>query len=419
MAVSGKSVSEDEIVINKVLCYVSTALHSMRNDDIIRVCLAFYKEDDIISAKDIVYELVGEKPKRRRHENRMLNEMQDLIDMLKKCEESGICIPKYVADSYDSLPPTSGFDVIADSIISLQKEISTLKEEINLLKEIRCAETVNNQDTNVMKEDIIVIKGELRKLNHKLLGNEIRRNSLLLQSLDKSLVLEENTSKPCEKDEIAVGWENDAVSDSAAAVAAFAPSFAEIVKVDSNSSTAMENRPAQTFSPSAPPLSQGSPLGRGYGGGVTGGSLSPSAPPLSQDMPNMNKSNDAVATSVRRNIDSDGFLLVENRKKKRNMTVVGLKKNNSPNSIRSAKRHGDLYLGNCDLEVTTDSLISYVKKETGISVIACKELETRSTMSKSFKISLNMSDRQKLLDPNVWPEEIICRKFYNPRRIQS
>ena len=78
-----------------------------------------------------------------------------------------------------------------------------------------------------------------------------------------------------------------------------------------------------------------------------------------------------------------------------------------------------IYIWETDLEVTTDSLISYVKKETGISVIACKELETRSTMSKSFKISLNMSDRQKLLDPNVWPEEIICRKFYNPRRIQS
>ena len=120
----------------------------------------------------------------------MMNEMQDLIDILKKCEESGICLPKYVADSFDSLPPTSGFDVIADSIVSLQSEILSLKEDVSFLRETRLTESASSQDNAVIKEDIILIKGELRKLNHKLLGNEVRRSSLLLQSLDKSLVTE-------------------------------------------------------------------------------------------------------------------------------------------------------------------------------------------------------------------------------------
>ena len=73
MAGVSERVQAKEIVINKVLCYVSTAIHSMRNDDIIRICLAFYKEDDIIAAKDALYERTGEKPKRRRNENRMIN----------------------------------------------------------------------------------------------------------------------------------------------------------------------------------------------------------------------------------------------------------------------------------------------------------------------------------------------------------
>ena len=34
----------------------------------------------IASSKDLIYKIVGEKPKRRRHENRMLNEMNDLLD---------------------------------------------------------------------------------------------------------------------------------------------------------------------------------------------------------------------------------------------------------------------------------------------------------------------------------------------------
>ena len=336
--------------------------------------------------------------------------MQDIIDMLKKCEESCICLPKYVADSYDSLPPTSGFDVIADSIVSLQSEILSLKEEISFLKETRLTECVNSQDVAVMKEDIILIKGELRKLNHKLLGNEVRRSSLLLQSLDKSLMIEREKSAHHEDNEAVVPREDCAADDDV-------PSFAEIVRANSNSFD-REGGPSQTFSPSAPPLSQRSPLGReqndGMLGDVTvGGSFPPSAPPLSQDVSTLNDCGNGVA-SIRRNVDSEGFTLVE-KKRRRNMTIVGMKKNNS-SVIKSAKKQGDLYVGNCDLEVTTDSLSSYILKETGIRVVACVELETRSTISKSFKVTLNMQERQKLLNPDVWPEEIICRKFYKPRK---
>ena len=43
-----------EIVVNGILCYMSTARHVMKRDDIIRVCLVFYEGDDILSGKDTV-----------------------------------------------------------------------------------------------------------------------------------------------------------------------------------------------------------------------------------------------------------------------------------------------------------------------------------------------------------------------------
>ena len=49
----------------------------------------------------------------------------------------------------------------------------------------------------------------------------------------------------------------------------------------------------------------------------------------------------------------------------------------------------------------------------------CEALVTRSAHSTSFKVTLNASDRIKLLSPDVWPEGIVCRKFYNPRTVQS
>ena len=78
-------------IIDGVLCYTSTSRHVMRNDDIVRVCLAFYKENDIVRAKDVLYEKVGGKIRRRRGEKRIIQEIQDILDMLKKCDDDKIC----------------------------------------------------------------------------------------------------------------------------------------------------------------------------------------------------------------------------------------------------------------------------------------------------------------------------------------
>ena len=72
------------VIVNGILCYMSTARHVMKRDDIIRTCLVFYENDDITFAKDLLYETVGEKSKRRRNENRIMHELQDIFDLLKK-----------------------------------------------------------------------------------------------------------------------------------------------------------------------------------------------------------------------------------------------------------------------------------------------------------------------------------------------
>ena len=97
-------------IINGVLCYISTARHSMRSDDIIRICCAFFKDDDILKGKDLLCELIGEKSKRRRNENRIINEMRDIVELFKKCDETNVELPKFVVDTFDGLPPSSGFD---------------------------------------------------------------------------------------------------------------------------------------------------------------------------------------------------------------------------------------------------------------------------------------------------------------------
>ena len=116
-------VQNTNLVTNNFLCYVSTARHRMRNDDIVRTCIAFYKENDLLAGKSLLCDQIGDKPKWRRGENRLVTEVQDVLNLLKKCDDEGLQLPSFVCDSYDGMPPTSGFASIAESMVTLINEI--------------------------------------------------------------------------------------------------------------------------------------------------------------------------------------------------------------------------------------------------------------------------------------------------------
>ena len=113
-------------------------------------------------------------------------------------------------------------------------------------------------------------------------------------------------------------------------------------------------------------------------------------------------------------VDEEGFTLVRNKKKTRE-NIVGNKQYSGNRVLKSARKVVDLYLGNLDLDVTENEIIEYVKEETNISVDNCVSLNSKNPNCKAFKISVSLESRMKLLLPEIWPEGVICRKFYNPR----
>ena len=50
-------------------------------------------------------------------------------------DDDGITAPKFVADNFNSMPPLSGFEVIASHMVDLMSEIEAVKIEIINLKE--------------------------------------------------------------------------------------------------------------------------------------------------------------------------------------------------------------------------------------------------------------------------------------------
>ena len=78
----------------------------------------------------------------------------------------------------------------------------------------------------------------------------------------------------------------------------------------------------------------------------------------------------------------------------------------------------DVFVGGCELSSTHHQIEEYCKSS-GIDLKGCEPLETKSRWYKSYKISVLLSHRDKLLQPEFWPEGIFVRKFFKARSKQQ
>ena len=88
----------------------------------------------------------------------------------------------------------------------------------------------------------------------------------------------------------------------------------------------------------------------------------------------------------------------------------------SPNKFKSANRSIDLYIGRVDIDVKEDDIIKYINDNFSIDQVKIEKLNINATNYNAFKLAVNFSDREKLLNADMWPCGIIVNKFYNRRR---
>lgn len=401
-------------IVNGVLCYTATARHSMRCDDMVRVCHSFYNEEDITKAKDILFYLIGEPPKvipkRRRGKDRLIRDLEDIIELLKICDDGNITLPKFVVDNYNGLPPTSGFEFIADYLSKLNDELATLRKEVEFLKDSRVEHSVTTHDTVIMKEDLLTIKAEVRKLNHRLMTDNLRRDSLMLEGITK--VNGDDThisninpfqgdncmpSAPIISSQDLLEVANQSVQDVGGSPSA--PLYVDVVRANSS-----------IIHPTVPKKSSGRSNGR-YS--------------MTRLINKDKNSNNSIHVDAHEDpvdvvdTDEDGFQRVQKNKRKPSGRVVGSKKSLGDGIMRSAPKLVDIYVGNVNLGVTEEIVAKYIKDETNVIIEKCTALNTRNPNYSSFKISVGLKDRETLLSSDVWPEGVICRKFRSPRSFHT
>ena len=124
----------ENAVINNVLCFLSTSRNVMTEQSIVASCLTFYNGDTILQAKEILFNCLSETIPRRRGDNKSKSDVTDILSTMKECDDGDKALPKFLCDGFSKMPPGSGFENIAEHMMSMITEFSALKNEIKSLQ---------------------------------------------------------------------------------------------------------------------------------------------------------------------------------------------------------------------------------------------------------------------------------------------
>ena len=386
--------------VNDLLCYASTALNVLNNELIVINAIAFYGHGKIKEAKQLLGEILDEDVRWRRGDDRIKSDMQDILDLLSSAQVKGVALPKFVAGSYNSLPPSSGFDLISETLNNLTDEIVRLNQELGYLKDIR------NNEVNY-KEELKSIKDLIYEINIETKQLKVCNNSISVDLID----IKENIIKNVVNEKVKT---SPSVPSAPSESLVFEEDYTDI-QANSRSPLKLDNvvksNQQKKFCVRDASWANVASMNTEKKGPVKGNKLKTSY--IDDRIDSENASNIETEITDREN---DFTIVNRSRNRKRKNNNFGKKLVNENSKFKSAKHFVDIYIGRCDVNVTVEDVSSYVKAELNTDSFGVIELNSKNSYAKSFKINVLFSDRDKLLSEDVWPDGIIYRKFYSSNK---
>lgn len=116
--------------------------------------------------------------------------------------------------------------------------------------------------------------------------------------------------------------------------------------------------------------------------------------------------------------DSAGFKEVVYKKKNIKGSIQGTGKNNT-SSLKAATHKSYLYAGNFDLKVTSDQVLSYLRRQFPKEEFVVEALPKRErAKSVAFKTIINRAMFSAIMNGDIWPKAVKIRKFHFCREQQ-
>ena len=421
--------------INDVLCFVSTARESWSKEKIIKESAAFYSDDHIKKAKDLFFELCDETAIKRkvcpRQPNVSIANLEDIYNLFEKMEGSSRTLPKFVAEGFMSLPPSSGFDSLASILCMMRDEISALRFEVTEFRKSNSKDQKAFDNVNCVLQDV----AEIKRLIHlrsavfegessatKATDNVSDGDDLASQTLpvdvgsyitagDSNAAgnYEGNLSTVASASNSNVNNSQPTVSTSSVNVgnsnSAGNAGMAVSAVANAPTSLVQSGRPTVVTSEVQNAVLSAS-SSNSYSGALLNATNGPTTGPSSATMSTGQRQRGGAAPWAARR--GRGGAWPQRRPPLRGTRTASA-------GLVAAVRTLDVFVSGCGLDTTEDCISAYCRNN-GVAVNKCESLPTRSRWCKCFKINANPVDRDRLMSPDLWPEGIIIKKFFPPSR---
>ena len=153
--------TNNETIINEVLTYISHYIHNSTVNNIIKIAINFYNNEEILEAKKLLWNIddlnLGNFIERRDSDKRSCSEanINDILDALIKLD-SEQNLPNFVAKNIDKLPDRQPEELnllfLINRIATMEKTLKNHSENLSLfgieLMEVKDKQNKLNKDQN-------------------------------------------------------------------------------------------------------------------------------------------------------------------------------------------------------------------------------------------------------------------------------
>ena len=413
--VQNRDQGNPDIHINEVLSFICNKVNIMPYEMIVKLCMDFYSNEDVESAKDILFNTAfsdtdEDKPRniKRRGAGKRQSDLQDILNIF--LELTPHSIPCYVAKDLSNLPPLSMNNFDMASVI---RDIENLKTQMAILQEAQEANLTAN--VALSREALVTHSSQSpARVPNQVSLTEVGDDSGSDGTGDLVEDLASNSANCTDGDFEAAesqdgrsdsGVNEDVGGDDTTAVKAVATTTAQQndeVTVSGESDVndllrlaEVQNLPKHRSGHQRPTYSK-----------ALRQQARPNPRPTTRP-----ESRPARAAGTR---PSPGSSYITGRG--RHFTLHSSSRSN-PRSMPDHRQQKQrisvgLFISRLASNTLPRHVIQHVLKETGLKV-KCDPIKTKHSGYTSFCVRVPCSLQQRLLDPMVWPEGTLVREYYD------
>ena len=365
----------DSHCVNDLLYYVDFKRKVSPVNDVVAICDAFYAPDDILEAKKVLFNAIGERDglryvnrRGKAGENPSKMNLEDIVNAMIKCDNDGVTLPAFVSANFAKIPQNN------EGSVSLNQVLYMIVE---------------------MKTQIANLEGKIS-------------SSSASPSINVSPALPSSTAAFAATDIIAAAASHTP-SDASAATSGAAPTTTTSAATLTTTTSAAVTAP--TFSAAA---ASGS-TAAATTSGITAEALSDA---LRSAVPYANKVANGSGRRYGKQIEQTSESRVKRNHDRNRNVVIGKKPSSGVISFVGVPLTVECYVGRVGLSGTAEQITSHIKSH-NVDVVSIEENTTQHRVFKSFKVVIKKTDFDTLNHQDAWPEGIHFRRFRRPRLTNS